>query len=330
MQETQQLEEQIQFFQRNLDKIKKSIAQKIVGHEENIHYILLGFFAGGHILLEGLPGLGKTEIVKTIRDSLHLSYNRIQFTPDLMPADIVGANVLVQGEGQSARIQFEKGSIFTNLVLADEINRANPRTQSALLQAMQEKQVTISGTTYDLPRPFCVIATQNPIEMEGTFPLPEAQLDRFFFQLKMDLPSLSEMMNIATQTTGILHSSEPLPIGMEEIEQMCALVPQVCINDDLVRYICKIVLATHDDSEFSLPSTKQYIRTGASPRGVQTLILGAKAQALSEGYAYVRQQDVQKLLIPALQHRILTNFYAEAENICTSNIIQEIADSIEC
>jgi MoxR-like ATPase len=315
-------------FQENFQQAREAISQVIVGYSDLKDDLLIAFLAGGHALLEGLPGLGKTLLVQTLTQVLGLSHNRIQFTPDLMPADILGTNVLLQDERGKAVVTFEKGPVFANLVLADEINRATPRTQSALLQAMQEHQVTIGGTTYSLPEPFMVIATQNPIEMEGTYPLPEAQLDRFFFKLVVPYPDLAALIEIASRTT---RGKPPVPekrIPSGVVAEMKSLISEVYMVDYLMEYTARLILATQPTSQYAIAPVKKYVQYGASPRGMQALVLGAKVRALLAGRGHVGKEDIVAVLVPALRHRILVNFEGEAEGISSGVVLQKLQEEI--
>jgi MoxR-like ATPase len=312
--------------------LRGEIARAIVGHEEVVHDVLVCLFCGGHALLEGVPGLGKTTLIKSLAQVLDLAASRIQFTPDLMPADIIGTNVLVPEEtqqagagGESRRyVRFQKGPVFANIVLADEINRATPKTQSALLEAMQEQTVTVGGTTWRLDQPFIVLATQNPIEMEGTYPLPEAQLDRFFFKLALGYPSASEISSIIDRTTG----GPPLPLkkvaDAEAIGRLKALVREVPLAGHVRDYAIRLALATRPGTEASTELVSRYVRYGASPRGPQALVLAAKANALFDGRLNAGFDDVKTAARQALRHRILFNFEGEAEGITSEKVIDDV------
>jgi MoxR-like ATPase len=311
-------------FRLAFSKAKLEISKVIVGYEEIIEQVLIALFSGGHILLEGLPGLGKTLMVKTLADTLDLSFSRIQFTPDLMPSDIIGTNIM----GQDRSFHFQPGPIFAQIILADEINRATPKTQSALLEAMQEHSVTVSGNLHRLKEPFFVMATQNPIEMEGTYPLPEAQLDRFFFKLKLDFPGRQELVNIIDRTTNpIIPRAERILDG-ETIEAKKLEVREVPVATPVKDYAVRLILATHPNSEYSTSFVKRYVRYGASPRGVQALILGAKVKALIEGRFNVSFSDIRYVAKPALRHRIILNFEGEAEGMDTDELIDNIIEEI--
>jgi MoxR-like ATPase len=316
-------------FQQTFKRLEAEVQKVIVGHDDLIRKILIAFFAGGHVLLEGVPGLGKTLLVKSLSQALGMSFKRIQFTPDLMPSDIVGTEVLSENSGRR-EFQFKRGPIFAHVVLADEINRATPKTQSAVLEAMEEKQVTVFGDSHILEPPFIVLATQNPIELEGTYPLPEAQLDRFFFKLLVLPPAPAELKEILKRTTGTVSGeiSKILPEdGGKLVGDMQQLLRQVMIAPPIEDYVVRLVHATQPDGANGGPtktSVKQYVRFGASPRGAQAVILGAKGNALVENRVHVSYEDVERILYPALRHRIILNFQAEAENMTTDQVIGEV------
>lgn len=320
---------EIDEFKQTFEKLKEEIKKVIVGHEEIISSALTSLFSGGHILLEGVPGLGKTLLVKTLSECLNLSFSRIQFTPDLMPADIIGTNIIMEDESSKRFFQFQKGPIFANIILADEINRATPKTQSALLEAMQEGAVTAGGSTRPLPVPFFVLATQNPIEMEGTYPLPEAQLDRFIFKLKLNFPPLSDINEIIERTTQpqILHASQV--IDAQSTENLKGLVRQVLLASHVKEFVSSIILATHPDWEHSNSYIKRYVRYGSSPRGAQALVLGGKVNALIDGRFNVSFDDIKVVALPALRHRIILNFEGEAEGINTDDVIIKALETAE-
>lgn len=315
-------------FKEIFHQLEAEVRKVIVGHEDVIRKVLIAFFAGGHILLEGVPGLGKTLLVKTLSHALGVSFKRIQFTPDLMPSDIVGTQVLAEENGHR-EFQFKKGPIFAHVVLADEINRATPKTQSAVLEAMEENQVTVFGASYALESPFMVLATQNPIELEGTYPLPEAQLDRFFFKLLVSPPSPGELREILKRTTGT-ESAAVAQVFSEDagplIRAMKQLLRQVLIAPPIEDYVVRLVHATHPTGNGGNPTApvKQYLRFGSSPRGAQSAILGAKGNALAEGRVHVSYADVEKVIYPALRHRVILNFQAEAENVNSDQILAEV------
>ena len=315
-------------FQDRFERLRSEIAKRIVGYREVVEQILTAMFAGGHVLLEGVPGLGKTLMVRTISEATQLSFRRIQFTPDLMPADITGTNIIYDDEHGGRSFRFEPGPIFAHLVLADEINRATPKTQSAALEAMQEQRVTVSGHTHDLPQPFWVLATQNPIEMEGTYPLPEAQVDRFFFKINVMPQGEEELLGIIERTTGDDEIEIKPVLGREEILEMQATVRQVLVAEFVQRYAARIILGTHPDSPHATDMTRQFVRFGVSPRGVQTLILAAKVRALLADRFNVSCQDVRDVVQPGLRHRLIRNFEAEAEGITPDSILDKLLDLI--
>ena len=316
-------------FQQTFKQLEAEVQNVIVGHDDLIRKVLIAFFAGGHVLLEGVPGLGKTLLVKSLSQALGMSFKRIQFTPDLMPSDIVGTEVLTENIGRR-EFQFKKGPIFAHVVLADEINRATPKTQSAVLEAMEERQVTVFGESHVLESPFMVLATQNPIELEGTYPLPEAQLDRFFFKLLVTSPTPAELREILKRTTGteIGDAAKVLPEdGGKLVNEMNHLLRQVMIAPPIEDYVVRLVHATQTEGQNGGPSNisvKQYVRFGSSPRGAQSVILGAKGNALVEGRVHVSYADIEKIIYPALRHRIILNFQAEAENVTTDQVIAEV------
>ncbi|MGC9002711.1 MAG: AAA family ATPase [Dictyoglomus sp.] len=310
-------------------KIKKEVSKVIVGYDEIINLTIIALLSGGHVLLEGVPGIGKTLLVKTLSEILNLKFSRIQFTPDLMPADITGTNIIVEDESGRKHFRFQEGPIFANIILADEINRATPKTQSALLEAMQEGSVTSGGNIYLLPKPFFVMATQNPIEMEGTYPLPEAQLDRFFFKLILTPPGEEELLEIIERTTNVeIPKVEKVADG-NTIEALKQLVRSVPISKAVKEYAVRIVLATHPESKYATEKVKKYVKYGSSPRGAQALILGAKALSLFENRANVSFKDIKKVAIPSLRHRIILSFEGEAEGITPDEIIQNILEEIK-
>jgi len=317
-------EEAIVKFRDAYTAIRNEIGRVIVGQDATVEGTLNAILAGGHVLLEGVPGLGKTLLVRTLADVLELSFSRIQFTPDLMPADIVGTNLVVEGPTGRREFQFQKGPVFANLVLADEINRATPKTQSAMLEAMQERQVTAGGENRPLPQPFFVLATQNPIDQEGTYPLPEAQLDRFFFQLVVGYPTDRELTEVVNRTTEGKKDTPNRVIDGETLVGLQQLVRQVPIASHVKDYAVRLVLATHPKTATALPITNQYLRFGSSPRGAQVLILAAKVRALTQGRFNVSFDDVAAAVIPGLRHRLIVNFEAEAEGITTEHVLQQI------
>lgn len=318
------IEEKISQFRNDYTQLKSEIGKVIVGHEDIVDGTLIAVFAGGHVLLEGVPGLGKTLLVRTLSEALDLSFSRIQFTPDLMPADILGTNLVVENAQGRKEFQFQKGPIFAHLVLADEINRATPKTQSAMLEAMQERSVTAGGEIRKLISPFFVLATQNPIDQEGTYPLPEAQLDRFFFKLVVTYPSGDELTEVINRTTEGRKIDVNNILDGNKICEYQDLVRQVPVPEHVKDYAVRLILATHPQTETAADITNQYLRFGSSPRGAQTLILAAKVRALKEGRFNVSFDDIQKSILPTLRHRLIPNFEAEAEGITTDHILKEI------
>jgi len=305
--------------------LQDEIGKVIVGHREIVDGVLTGLFVGGNILLEGVPGLGKTLLVRTLAESLNLAFSRIQFTPDLMPSDITGTNIVME-DPQTGRRKFEfsKGPVFANIVLADEINRATPKSQSAMLEAMQERSVTVSGTQYKLPAPFLVLATQNPIEQEGTYPLPEAQLDRFLFKLIVGYSKLDELMTIMDRTTGGTTPKVSPRLDGPGIIAGQELVRGVIVAPHVKELAARLVLATHPDNDSAPELTRKYIRVGASPRAAQALILGAKVKALCDGRYHAAYADIDAVAKAALRHRIILNFEAEAEKVNPDDLVGEM------
>jgi MoxR-like ATPase len=319
---------EVEHFHKTLQVITDNIRKVIVGHEKMIDEALTCLLCDGHGLIEGVPGLGKTLMVRTLAQSIGAKFSRIQFTPDLMPSDIVGTDVVIETEDGGKKFDFRQGPVFGNIILADEINRATPKTQSALLQAMQEKSVTVGGRTYELAAPFFVLATQNPLEMEGTFPLPEAQLDRFFFKILLMSSNLKELVEIVDRTCSDSVISVSAVAQTEDILAMRRTVRRVPVASHVKEFAARIVLATHPESDSAAPLVKRYVRYGASPRGVQCIVLAAKARALKEGRFNVAFEDCREVARPALRHRIILNFEGEAEGIDRDAIISQILDSI--
>ena len=315
-------------FQRTIASLKDAVAKVVVGQDRVVEEVLLCLFAGGHALLEGAPGLGKTLLVRTLADAMHLRFSRIQFTPDLMPGDIVGTNVVVEDENGRKRFELSKGPIFGQLVLADEINRATPKTQSALLEAMAEKTVTISGTRHSLEEPFFVLATENPIEMEGTYPLPEAQLDRFLFKVLVPQPDEDTLVAILDRTTGNAKSEVPRVVDGPKILAMRELVRDVKVADAVARYVARLVRGSDPAMPDAAPSAKKLLRYGAGVRGGQSVLLAAKVNALLAARGHVSVEDIRRVALPALRHRIIPSFEAEADGIAADAIVQKILDEV--
>ena len=310
--------------QKSINDITAAAGDVFVGQENVVQEVVVALVAGGHVLIEGVPGLGKTLLVKTLSRVLDLSFSRIQFTPDLMPADIIGTRILHRSGDGHPEFTFQKGPVFTNILLADEINRATPKTQSALLEAMQEYHITTGGDEYQLDDPFFVLATQNPIEMEGTYPLPEAQLDRFFFKIRISYPEFKDLETIADLTTSDNSPSAQKVCSKENLLQIREAARKIIMSPEVKQYAIQLVLATHADSPYGSEMAKKYIRYGASPRGLQALILGGKVMALKNGRFNLSFEDIRKVALTALRHRILLNFEGEASNIETDQIITEI------
>ena len=315
-------------FRERYKRLREEISKAIVGHDEVVAGVLTGIFTGGNCLLEGVPGLGKTHLIRTLSQVLDLEFSRIQFTPDLMPADIVGTTIVVENEGGGREFRFRKGPIFAQMVLADEINRATPKTQSAMLEAMQEHRVTAGGKTHDLPQPFCVLATQNPIEQEGTYPLPEAQLDRFLFKLLVEYSSRAELAEIVDRTTGKEVEAPQKVMDGVEVMEWRRLVRDLVVAPHVKDYAIRLVLATHPEGEFAATMTNQYAAFGSSPRGAQALILAGKFQALLDGRWNVSFGDIRVVATSALRHRILLNFEGEADGIRSDQIVANILEEV--
>jgi MoxR-like ATPase len=309
--------------------IEDEIGKVIVGQKEVVRAAIICILAGRHALLEGVPGLGKTMLIRTLSDVLELQFSRIQFTPDLMPADIVGTDILEETEDGHREFRFQAGPIFANLVLADEINRATPKTQSAMLEAMQEKTVTVAGRRYELDKPFFVLATQNPLDMEGTYPLPEAQLDRFLFKIDVPFPSVDELVTILERTTGTSEPEASRVAGAVDVLRMGHLALSTPIASHVSEYVAKLIVATHPESKQSTVMVRQYVSVGASPRGAQALIIGAKVNALLEGRFNVSYDDIAAVAYSSLRHRILLNFEGQAEGINTDDIIADLLQVVK-
>lgn len=327
MTESADAKERVDEFLRQVGALRETIGQVIVGHRDIVDGVLTCMLAGSHALLEGVPGLGKTLLVRTLAQAVGLGFSRIQFTPDLMPADIIGTTVVEEGStGQ--RFEFRKGPVFSNIVLADEVNRATPKTQSALLEAMQEHRVTVGGTTYQLGQPYFVLATQNPLEMEGTYPLPEAQLDRFFFKLHVPFPTREELHTIIERTTTEHHVEVEPVVSGEDVVRLQRTVRAVPVPRHVQDYAVRLLIATHPELAGATEKVKRYVATGASPRGGQALLLAAKIRALFAGRYAPSIDDVRQVARPALRHRVLLNFEGEAESITTDKVIDEILQEL--
>lgn len=326
-----EIQRELQAFQGDLQRLIAEVQQVIVGQDRVIQSVLTCLLAGGHGLLEGVPGLGKTLLIRSLAQAVSLAFSRVQFTPDLMPADIVGTSVLVQGDpsaGGASSLEYQPGPVFANIVLADEINRATPKTQSALLEAMAEGTVTAAGETRQLPRPFLVLATQNPLEMEGTYPLPEAQLDRFLFKIQVEFPTEEDLMTVLDRTTGRHHSAIAPVLDAERIEEMQRLVRSIPVTESLTRYVVRILRATHPNDERAPDLVRRYVRFGGSPRGAQAILLGARVRACLGGRMTPSVADVQASTLPALRHRVILNFEGEAEGIAVDDCLEQVLKSV--
>ncbi len=322
------MQQQAEEFRSRYTAVREQVGRVIVGHDEIVHGVLTAMFIGGHCLLEGVPGLGKTLLVRTLSEALDLNFNRVQFTPDLMPSDILGTNMINENAEGRRVFEFQRGPVFTQILLADEINRATPKTQSAMLETMQEGTVTVAGVRYELDKPFFVLATQNPIEQEGTYPLPEAQLDRFLFKLVVGYSSREELATIVERTTkGITIKPEKVMDGTE-IRKWQRLIRDVILAQHVQDYIVRLILSTHPNGPYALPITNQYLRWGASPRGAQTIALASKVRALLEGRYNVSFEDVRRSFLPAMRHRVILNFEAQAEGLDTDHILLEILEKL--
>lgn len=323
------LKHELDRFREDFNRLKQEIGKVIVGQEPIVDGVLTGLIGGGHVLLEGVPGLGKTLLVRTLASALHAKFSRIQFTPDLMPADLIGTNVMADAGGAGGRaFQFERGPIFANVVLADEINRATPKTQSALLESMQEKSVTVGGISHKLDGMFFVLATQNPLEMEGTYPLPEAQLDRFFFKLLVPFPTTRDIEVILERTTETETPEASRLMEPTRVLEMSRLARRIPISDEVRRFAIHTIMASHPDHELAGPMTKQFVRYGSSPRGAQAVILAAKIHAILDSRYHVATDDIRAVAADCLRHRILLNFEGQAEDIKTDAVVQNILDHI--
>ena len=320
---TSTTQQQTTDFVAKFNLIRDEVGKFIVGQEQIVEDVLVAIVCGGHVLLEGVPGLGKTALVNTISKALDLKFKRIQFTPDLLPADIVGTQILLD-KGGSRQLEFQPGPVFCNILLADEINRATPKTQSALLETMQEKSVTVAGETHRMEMPFFTLATQNPIEQDGTFPLPEAQLDRFFFKLFVELPSHDEFSAILDRTGGNSQPEIKSVANGDDIIAMGELIRDVPIEKSVQDHLVRVVRATHPDDENAPSEVKRFVRYGSSPRGAQSLLAAARARALLEGRFHVAAEDINRMALPALRHRVMLSFEGEAEGVSTDSIMQSV------
>jgi len=322
------IEKQAEEFAARYKAVREQLGRVIVGHSDIVHGVLTCLFVGGHCLLEGVPGLGKTLLVRTLAETLDLKFSRIQFTPDLMPADILGTNMVVETPEGKRAFEFQKGPIFTQICLADEINRATPKTQSAMLETMQEKKVSIAGKVFPMEPPFFVMATQNPLEQEGTYPLPEAQLDRFFFKLLLGYSKREELAEIIDRTTrGVTIVADKVMDG-REIVKWQQLVREVIVAPHVQDYIVRLTLATHPEGPFAVESTNQYLRWGSSPRGAQTITLAAKVRALLGGRYNVSFDDIRRVFLPSMRHRVILNFEAEAEGVDPDQVLVDIVQKV--
>lgn len=319
-----QLEANLRGFRNSLDELRSALSERFLGQAEVVDFLLYGVLAGGHVLLEGAPGLGKTTLVHCLADSLGVSFSRIQFTPDLLPPDVIGTRILTEDESGRRVFEFQRGPIFTHILLADEINRATPRAQSALLEAMQERQVTVYGESLQLEDPFFVVATQNPIEMEGTYPLPEAQLDRFLIKIELQSPDASALVQILEATTGAPPGPMNSIVTREQLVQVQALVRAVPASSEMVELAAKLVQLTHPKTKHAPEDIKRFVRFGASPRGGQALLLAAKARALMEGRLFVSREDILTVAVPTLRHRILLGYEGEAAGISTDQLVASV------
>ncbi len=324
-----ELEARLAQSREQVKALLKRLDSEVLGQREVTRSLALAILAGGHVLLEGAPGLGKTTLVHALADALELQFRRVQFTPDLMPSDVLGARILHVAEDGARRFEFEPGPVFTHVLLADEINRATPRTQSALLEAMQERQVTLHGTTRRLEEPFLVVATQNPLEMEGTYPLPEAQLDRFLFQLHLELPNERALVEVLSATTGVARSAAPPSMRREDLLAARDLVRRLPAPTPVVELVARLVLATHPTSPNAPPEVRAHARFGASPRGGQSILLAAKARALLDGRVHASAEDVAALALPALRHRIAVNYEGEAAGARPEDLIAAALSAAE-
>lgn len=323
----EKLEAEVDSFKHTFREVKEEVGKFIVGQDDIIQNVLIAICCGGHVLLEGVPGLGKTALVNTIATALELKFQRIQFTPDLLPSDVVGTQILTENQGKR-EFSFQPGPVFCNILLADEINRATPKTQSALLETMQEKRVTVANTTHNIGLPFFVLATQNPIENDGTYPLPEAQLDRFFFKLKVELPNHDEFVEILHRTSGKEQPKiYPAATG-KDIISMGNTISEIPIADEVMNHLVQIVRATHPGNENSPSEVNQYVRNGASPRAAQAILAASRASALLDGRYHVAKEDVDKMAVQAIRHRLILSFEGEAEGVNPDNIVAAIISKV--
>ncbi|HVU04459.1 MAG TPA: MoxR family ATPase [Polyangiaceae bacterium] len=328
MAEADKVRSDVEAFQKKIGLLREEVGRVIVGQRDIVDGVLTCMIAGSHALLEGVPGLGKTMLVRTLAESMGLEFSRIQFTPDLMPADIIGTTVIDEGGGGSRAFEFRKGPVFSNVLLADEINRATPKTQSALLEAMQEQRVTVGRNTYPIDAPYFVLATQNPLEMEGTYPLPEAQLDRFFFKLHVSFPSRDELHQVLDRTTTDYVAAVKKVVSKEDVLSMQALARTVPVAKHVQDYAVRLLLSTHPETADAPERVKRFVRTGASPRGAQAMLLAAKIRALLEGRFAAAIADVKAAALPALRHRVLLSFEGEAEGVKADQVIREILEKL--
>ena len=322
------MQAQAEEFRDRYQAVKEMIGKVIVGHDDIVHGVLTAMLCGGHVLLEGVPGLGKTMLVRTLSEVMDLNFSRIQFTPDLMPADILGTNMIVENEQGNRSFEFQRGPVFTQILLADEINRATPKTQSAMLETMQEGTVTAAGTRFELDKPFFVLATQNPIEQEGTYPLPEAQLDRFLFKLVVGYSNREDLNEIVDRTTRGHKADLAKVMEGPEILKWQALVREVILAPHVQDYLVRLTLATHPEGPHSVAATNNYVRWGSSPRGAQTLALASKVRALLEGRYNVSFEDIRRVYLPTMRHRVLLNFEAQAEGIEADKVLLDILELV--
>ncbi len=323
-----QIAARMEAFSSHFSAMENEMGKVIVGHRQIIRHTLLCLLTGGHVLLEGVPGLGKTLLVRTLAQVLDLTFSRIQFTPDLMPADIIGTSILVADAMGNRTLQFQPGPLFGNLILADEINRATPKTQSALLEAMAERSASVGRTTHQMPEPFFVLATQNPLEMEGTYPLPEAQLDRFAVKLRVEIPTEAELLEIMQRTTGTQHASSFTLIHAAMLVDMKNLVRVIPVGQNLQRYIARLIMATHAEHPAATDLVKQYVRHGSSPRGAQAIMLMAKAMALVQHRPHASLTDIQEIAVPALAHRLIPSIEASLDGVTPEAIIRDLLTRI--